>query len=48
MTFDGTIALEQPMRHQPVGRALGLDLLDGLAESQRLGLGEAHWPAGMS
>ena len=28
------------MRDEPVGRALGLDLLGGLAEGQRLGLGE--------
>ena len=28
------------MRHQPVGRAFRLDLPDGLAEGQRLGLGE--------
>ncbi len=28
------------MRHEPVRRALGLDLLGRLAEGQRLGLGE--------
>ena len=36
----GPVALEHPVRHQPVRRALGLDLLGGLAEGQRLGLGE--------
>ena len=34
------IALEHPVRHQPVRRALGLDFLGCLAEGQRLGLGE--------
>ena len=34
------IALEHPVRHQPVRRALGLDFLGRLAEGQRLGLGE--------
>ena len=35
-----TVALEQPMRHEPIGRAFRGDLLGGLAEGQRLGLGE--------
>src|SRR4051794_2054831 len=35
-----TITLEQPMWHQPVRRAFRLDLLGGLAESQRLRLRE--------
>ena len=34
------VALEDPVRHQPVRRAFGLHLLGGLAEGQRLGLGE--------
>ena len=34
------VALEQPVRHEPVRRALRLDLLGSLAEGQRLGLGE--------
>ena len=34
------VALEDAVRHQPVGRALGLDFLGRLAEGQRLGLGE--------
>src|SRR6185437_878732 len=34
------VALEQPVRHEPIGRAFRLDLLGGLAESQGLGLGE--------
>ena len=34
------VALEDAVRHQPVRRALGLDLLGRLAEGQRLGLGE--------
>ena len=36
----GAVALEDAVRHQPVGRALGLDLLGRLAEGQRLGLRE--------
>src|SRR5262249_2833791 len=36
----GTITLEDAMRHEPVGRALGLDLLRRLAEGERLALGE--------
>jgi hypothetical protein len=35
-----SIALEHPVGHQPIRRALGLDLLGCLAEGQRLGLGE--------
>ena len=34
------VALEDPVRHEPVRRAFGLDLLGRLAERQRLGLGE--------
>src|SRR5271166_1054127 len=34
------VALEDPVRHEPVWRALGLDLLGRLAEGQRLSLGE--------
>ena len=34
------VALEDTMGNQPVGRALGLDLLGGLAERERLGLRE--------
>src|SRR3984893_16429458 len=33
-----TIAFENAMRHQPLWRPLGLDLLRGLAEGQRLAL----------
>src|SRR5438034_11214891 len=32
------VALEDPVRHKPIRRALGLDLLGGFAESQRLRL----------
>ena len=35
-----TVALEDPVRHEPVRRALGLDLLRRLSERQRFGLGE--------
>ena len=35
-----TIALEDAMRHEPVGRAFGFDLLGRLAEGERLGLRE--------
>src|SRR5262245_24351841 len=34
------IALEHPVRHQPIWCALGLDFLGRLAEGQRLSLGE--------
>ncbi len=34
------VALERAVRHQPVGRSLGLDRFGCLAESQGLGLGE--------
>src|SRR5215468_139030 len=34
----GAIALKHPMRHEPFWRSLRLDLVDGLAEGQRLGL----------
>ncbi len=34
------VALEDPVRHEPIRRALGLDFLGRLAEGQRLGLGE--------
>ena len=34
------VSLERAVRHQPVGRSLGLDLLGRLAESQGLGLGK--------
>ena len=34
------VALEDPVGHQPIRRALGLDLLRRLAKRQRLGLGE--------
>src|SRR4029077_21221256 len=34
------VSLKQPMRHEPVGCPLGLDLISGLAERQRLRLGE--------
>src|SRR4029450_11298788 len=34
------IALEYPVRHQPIRRALGLDFLGCFTEGQRLGLGE--------
>ena len=34
------VAFEGAVRHQPVRRALGLDLLGRLAEGQGLGLGE--------
>src|SRR5258708_2616394 len=34
------VALEDPVRHEPVRRALRLDLLGRLAEGQRLCLGE--------
>ena len=34
------VALEGAVRDQPVGRPLGRDLLGGLAEGERLGLGE--------
>src|SRR5262245_52293152 len=34
------IALEYPVRHQPLRRALSFDFLRRLAEGQRLGLGE--------
>ena len=36
----GAVALEDPVGHEPIRRAFGLDLLGRLAESQRLGLGE--------
>ena len=38
--LDGPVALEHPVRHEPVRRALGPHLLRGLAEGQRLALGE--------
>ena len=34
------VALEDAVRDEPVGRALGLDLVGGLAEGERLGLRE--------
>src|SRR5262249_44393130 len=34
------VSLKQPMRHEPVGCPFGLDLISGLAERQRLRLGE--------
>ena len=36
----GAVALEDPVGHEPIRRALGLHLLGRLAEGQRFGLGE--------
>src|SRR6266576_4917899 len=35
-----TVAIEDPVRHEPIRRAFCLDFLGRLAEGQRLGLGE--------
>ena len=37
---DGSVAFEQPVGNEPVRRSLRLDLLRGLAEGERFGLGE--------
>ena len=40
IVFDGRLPSNVPVRHEPVGRAFGLDLLGRLAERQRFGLRE--------
>jgi hypothetical protein len=40
MVLDGRLPSKTRCGHEPFGRAFGLDLLGGLAEGQRLGLGE--------